>query len=74
MTQGSRVTLTYNLYYSPKVGDLADVSPAMDATMLPLYQKFQDALWEPLFMSDGVIHEFDDLLLSLIAKRAQAVI
>ncbi|EJT70669.1 hypothetical protein GGTG_11692 [Gaeumannomyces tritici R3-111a-1] len=53
LTQGHRVTLTYNLYYAPGVGDLAEHAPAMQVQTLPLYDKVQGALAEPSFMNDG---------------------
>ena len=53
LTDGHRVTLTYNLYSVPGVGDLAKHAPAMDVRFLPLYQKVKDALGEPTFMADG---------------------
>ncbi|KAL8413522.1 hypothetical protein RB594_004964 [Gaeumannomyces avenae] len=53
LTQGHRVTLTYNLYYAPGAGDLAEHAPAMQVRTLPLYEKVQGALAEPSFMSGG---------------------
>ncbi|KAL8364539.1 hypothetical protein RB595_003697 [Gaeumannomyces hyphopodioides] len=53
LTGGHRVTLTYNLYYAPGVGDLAKHAPAMQVETLPLYQKVHSALAEPEFMRDG---------------------
>ncbi|KAF2275872.1 uncharacterized protein EI97DRAFT_474463 [Westerdykella ornata] len=53
VTEGHRVTLTYNLYYAPGVGDLAVNSPAMDVKTLPLYKKLQDALRDRSFMTEG---------------------
>lgn len=44
LTEGHRVTLTYNLYYAPGVGDLAKHAPAMNVTTLPLYGKVHIAL------------------------------
>ncbi|KAB5526431.1 hypothetical protein GE09DRAFT_1229269 [Coniochaeta sp. 2T2.1] len=55
LTAGHRVTLTYNLYYAPGVGDLAEHAPAMNVTTLPLYHKVHSALSEPEFMRDGGI-------------------
>ncbi|KLU88234.1 hypothetical protein MAPG_07221 [Magnaporthiopsis poae ATCC 64411] len=55
LTEGHRVTLTYNLYYAPGVGDLAKHAPAMEVETLPLYQKVHSALAEPDFMHDGGI-------------------
>ncbi|KAB5566908.1 hypothetical protein GE09DRAFT_1284615 [Coniochaeta sp. 2T2.1] len=55
LTAGHRVTLTYNLYYAPGVGDLAEHAPAMYVTTLPLYHKVHSALSEPEFMRDGGI-------------------
>ncbi|KAF2734385.1 hypothetical protein EJ04DRAFT_576923 [Polyplosphaeria fusca] len=53
VTEGHRVTLTYNLYYALGVGDLAGNSPVMDVKMLPLYKKVQEALDSPNFMPNG---------------------
>jgi hypothetical protein len=55
LTEGHRVTLTYNLYYAPGLGDLAEHAPAMNVTTLPLYHKVHSALSEPGFMRDGGI-------------------
>lgn len=53
MTQGHRITLTYNLYHTVGNGELAGNSPVMDVTTLPLYRKVKEALAAPEFMSDG---------------------
>ncbi|KAF2014657.1 hypothetical protein BU24DRAFT_349125 [Aaosphaeria arxii CBS 175.79] len=53
VTSGHRITLTYNLYYAPGRGDLADNSPAMDVKSLPLYAKVDEALKDPSFMTKG---------------------
>lgn len=47
---GHRVTLTYNLYYTP-VGNLA--LPMSDPTKLPLYDTVAQILREPSFMPKG---------------------
>lgn len=58
VTSGHRVTLTYNLYVVPGLGDLAGNCPVMDVQKLPLYQKIRKALAEPYFMKDGIqIHD-----------------
>ena len=53
VTEGHRITLTYNLYYAPGVGDLAGDSPVMDVKSLPLYMKVKEALDNPEFMPEG---------------------
>lgn len=53
ITKGRRVTLTYNPYYTPGVGDLAGRSPALSVQKLPLYQKVHEALTNPNFMPEG---------------------
>ncbi|KAF2795417.1 hypothetical protein K505DRAFT_382401 [Melanomma pulvis-pyrius CBS 109.77] len=53
VTEGHRITLTYNLYYTLGVGDLAGNSPAMDVKSLPLYKKIYEALADAEFMADG---------------------
>ncbi|KAI0895160.1 hypothetical protein F4806DRAFT_91726 [Annulohypoxylon nitens] len=53
LTEGHRLTLTYNLYVASGVGQLAGNSPALDVYSLPLYQKIKDALANPIFMPEG---------------------
>ncbi|KAF1969278.1 hypothetical protein BU23DRAFT_591683 [Bimuria novae-zelandiae CBS 107.79] len=53
VSEGYRITLTYNLYYSQGVGDLSGSSPAMDVTSLLLYHKVKAALEVPNFMAEG---------------------
>jgi len=53
VSQGHRVTLTYNLYYAPGVGDLAHFAPAMKATALPLYRNVERVLADATFMPGG---------------------
>jgi hypothetical protein len=53
LTDGHRVTLTYNLYHAPGVGNLAEYAPAIQVTSLPLYHIVYKALAEPEFMRDG---------------------
>ncbi|KAF2825289.1 hypothetical protein CC86DRAFT_41658 [Ophiobolus disseminans] len=53
VTEGHRITLTYNLYHTPGVGDLAGMKTAMDVTSLPLFQYGKDALKTPGFMPQG---------------------
>ncbi|KAI4236368.1 MAG: hypothetical protein LQ349_002597 [Xanthoria aureola] len=50
VTAGHRVTLTYNLYYTP-IGNLA--LPVSDPTKLPLYDTVAQILREPNFMRKG---------------------
>ena len=56
VTDGHRITLTYNLYFTPGVGDLAGNSPAMDIKQLPLFNKVKAALDDPAFLSEGEQH------------------
>jgi hypothetical protein len=53
VTQGHRITLTYNLFYASGVGEVAGSGPVMSAESLPLYEKIQEALAQPDFMPDG---------------------
>ncbi|KAI1451685.1 hypothetical protein F4805DRAFT_81424 [Annulohypoxylon moriforme] len=53
LTEGHRLTLTYNLYVVPGVGQLAGNSPALDVYSLPLFQKVKEALASPVFMPQG---------------------
>jgi len=51
---GNRITLTYNLYASRGIDNLAggqDIS--IDRTSLPLYKTLQSALWSKTFMPEG---------------------
>ncbi|KAI1491165.1 hypothetical protein F5X96DRAFT_490204 [Biscogniauxia mediterranea] len=53
LSEGHRLTLTYNLYVVRGVGQLAGSSPALDFQSLPLYQKVKEALSNPIFMPEG---------------------
>lgn len=53
MVEGSRVTLTYNLYSAPGLGNMAGKCPAMDVNTLALYHKVKEALGNPEFMAKG---------------------
>lgn len=55
VTEGHRITLTYNLYYSLGVGNLTGNSPTMDVTSLLLYHKVKAALEIPNFMANGKV-------------------
>jgi hypothetical protein len=64
VTDGHRITLTYNLFYALGVGDLAGNSPAMGVNFLPLYKKVKEALEEPSFMEKGgpyLFYHYDKL-------------
>jgi hypothetical protein len=56
--EGHRVTLTYNLYYRPKIPDvidkLGDHPAPVDITKLPLYEVVQSVLKNEQFMGDGM--------------------
>jgi hypothetical protein len=53
VTQGYRITLTYNLYHAPGIGDLAGNSVALDTTSVPLFPCVQDVLKRDDFMPFG---------------------
>lgn len=53
VTEGHRITLTYNLYSAPGVGELTGNSPVMDISSLPVYKNVEEALAEPRFMANG---------------------
>jgi hypothetical protein len=53
VTDGYRITLTYNLYYTPGVGTLAGHSDLVNMQSLPLFQYVRAALNEHSFMPDG---------------------
>jgi len=53
VTAGHRVTLTYNLYCAPGVGDLAEHCAVMNVNSLPLYNRIDTALQDPDFMPFG---------------------
>jgi hypothetical protein len=53
VTEGHRVTLTYNLYHTPGAGELAGTKTAMNVETLPLFQYAKGALKTPTFMPNG---------------------
>ncbi|KAK0621834.1 hypothetical protein B0T17DRAFT_618232 [Bombardia bombarda] len=53
ITKGHRVTITYNLFHTPGVGDLSKIAPALDIQTLPLYKRIKDGLANLEFMPDG---------------------
>ncbi|OAG10945.1 uncharacterized protein CC84DRAFT_1084719 [Paraphaeosphaeria sporulosa] len=53
VTEGNRVTLTYNLFYTSDIGELVGNGPTMSVKSLPLHSKIQEALDNPDFMSNG---------------------
>lgn len=55
VTEGHRITLTYNLYYTRGIGELSGNSPATDVTSLLLFHKVKAALESPSFMADGMV-------------------
>jgi hypothetical protein len=59
VTEGYRITLTYNLYHAPGVGDLADNGMGVDIKSLPLFEYVRAALMKPEFMVDGKIAEYN---------------
>ncbi|KAF1997270.1 hypothetical protein P154DRAFT_606544, partial [Amniculicola lignicola CBS 123094] len=54
VTEGHRITLTCNLYYTPGVGDLAGNSPAMEIKTLSLYKQIQAFLKDSHLLSFGM--------------------
>lgn len=65
VTEGHRVTVTYNLYYTAGVGDFTGKSPVMDVTSLLFYHKIKAALEIPCFMTKGKIYDvaFSDIII-----------
>jgi hypothetical protein len=53
VTEGHRVTLSYNLYHVPGVGDLAGKNTAMDVSSLPLFSYVKEALEAHSFIPQG---------------------
>jgi len=53
VTEGHRITLTYNLYFTPGIGNLAGNSTVMDIKQHPLFSKIKSALDDPGFMALG---------------------
>lgn len=53
MTDGHRVTLTFNLYASRGSGMLADSTLNMNANQLPLYGPLKNMLDNPGFLREG---------------------
>lgn len=53
VTEGHRITLTYNLYCAPGVGDLTGHNPIMDVKSLPVYHKIKELLAKQDFMPNG---------------------
>lgn len=59
VTSGHRITLTYNLYYTPGIGDLAgNKFTVMDVKSLPLYEKVREAFASSDFMGGGMYSPF----------------
>jgi hypothetical protein len=55
VTEGYRITLTYNLYHAPGVGDLAGNSTALDTTSVPLFHYVQEVLKRDDFIPQGTL-------------------
>lgn len=53
VTEGHRITLTYNLYHTLGVGQLAGRNGVMDIGSIPLLQHVQNALKRGEFMPAG---------------------
>ena len=58
VTQGHRITLTYNLYGMERLGALPYQLPAHDATLNPLYSELRAVLGNPNFMHGGGVLGF----------------
>jgi hypothetical protein len=58
VTEGYRITLTYNLYRAPGAGDLAGNSTALDTTSVPLFHFVQEVLNRDDFMPDGKLAQY----------------
>jgi hypothetical protein len=58
VTAGYRITLTYNLYHAPGVGDLTGNSVALDTTSVPLFHYVREVLKRDDFMPDGKPKEY----------------
>lgn len=56
VTEGERVTLTYNLFVVEPKGQSIPQSDITDPTKMPLYESIKDRLREPGFMKDGIVH------------------
>jgi hypothetical protein len=50
---GHRITLTYNLYISKRVGHTIEHFPRVDPAQFPLYSIAKDMLKQPDFMKEG---------------------
>ncbi|KAH0533790.1 hypothetical protein FGG08_007556 [Glutinoglossum americanum] len=50
---GHRITLTYNLYVSQRVGGTIERLPAVDPAKYAVYQMAEDLLMDPEFMKEG---------------------
>lgn len=54
VTEGNRVTLTYNLFHTSRVDELENIGSTMNVKSLPLYAKIREALSDTTFMPDGM--------------------
>ncbi|THV47546.1 hypothetical protein BGAL_0304g00180 [Botrytis galanthina] len=55
VTSGHRVTLTYNLYISQKIGIPLQKNLVADPTLSPLYEVARNVLVQPGFMKRGIV-------------------
>jgi hypothetical protein len=53
VTEGHRVTLTYNLYVVENMGGVVQTHPTVDATYFPLLESAERLLEDPNFMRNG---------------------
>lgn len=55
---GHRITLTYNLYVSTRVGGILQKRPTASPGLYPLYEDVKASLNEPEFMPKGKCRQF----------------
>lgn len=55
VTEGDRITLTYNLFVTEPEGGAIPQQSISDPTKLPLYEFMKSLLSEPGFMKDGTV-------------------
>ena len=77
VTDGYRLTLTYNLYYGDK---LQDVTPTANITDSPFYHELHAAVSNPHFLRDGGVlgfscqHDYDTENLPCLLKGADNIV
>jgi hypothetical protein len=53
VTEGHRITLTYNLHVVENMGGVVQTHPTVDATYFPLLESAERLLEDPNFMRNG---------------------